>query len=170
MSGTLRDLVSRACQGRTAFLGIGSIDREDDGAGVQCAKLLDQAGVRDVFNCGTMPEKQVPAVRDGAYDSIVLLDAVDAGIEPGAVIVCDAREIESRFPQISTHKLSMSVLARLLTDGSASRVWLVGIQPASVAGNRSGLTGEVTVTVGLLARCIEDCMCTPSAIQEHLCM
>jgi len=171
MSDTLRDLILPTCQGKTAFLGIGSIDREDDGVGVKCAGMLIDAGVDHVFIGATVPEKIIPAIRDGGFDSIVLLDAVDAGSEPGAVMVCDAGEIENRFPQISTHKLSMSLLERLLTDGNQARVWLVGIQPQSVERGRSELSGVVGETAALLARSFEDCLsATPSAIQEHLCM
>lgn len=171
MSESLRDLVARACRGRTAFLGIGAAEREDDAAGVRCAALLLEAGVGDVFVGATTPEQCIPAIRDGGYDTIVLLDAVDAGIEPGSVLLCDAQEIESRFPQISTHKLSASLLARLLTDGNDSRVWLLGIAAGSIAHSGAALTGPVDETVRLLARCIEDNMhATPSEVQEHLCI
>ena len=170
MNGTLGEMVADACRGRTAFLGVGSVDREDDGAGVRCAEHLARAGIGNVFIGAATPERCVPSIRDGGFDSVVLLDAVDTGAEPGSVVMCDAQEIEHRFPAVSTHKLPLSLLARLLSDGNGSRVNLIGIEAGSVIENRSEMTQRVRETVESLAGCIEDRMLSNSSVvQEQLC-
>ena len=68
---------------------------------------------------------------------MVFLDAVSTGAEPGSVVFLDASEIKNRFPQVSTHKFALGALAGLIEAESPSRVWLLGIQPAtSTAGQR----------------------------------
>jgi hydrogenase maturation protease len=113
--------------GRVAFLGIGNTDRADDGAGVVLARLLMQRGVKNVFEDGPTPERLIPRLRDQEYDTIVFLDAVEAGSEPGSAVILDAQRMKSAFPQISTHKLALSTLASLVAEGSTADVWLLGI-------------------------------------------
>ena len=59
----------------------------------------------------TTPEHHLARLTDGAYDHVVFLDAVDAGVAPGAVLWLEADDIQARFPQVSTHRLSLGLLA-----------------------------------------------------------
>ena len=91
------------------------------------------AGLPFVFEGGMEPERVLPRVRDLGCETIVFLDAVDVAAKPGSVVVMDALEIVGRFPQISTHKLSLGTLAKLVAGGNESRVFLIGIQPETIA-------------------------------------
>jgi hydrogenase maturation protease len=140
-----------AClKGKMAFLGIGNTDLGDDGFGVFLARELKAAGVRDAIDCGTVPEKWVAEVASRDFDHIVFLDAVLAGQTPGTVVFMDAEEIKTRFPQISTHKISLGILADLILRQSSSRVWLIGVQPKSVEENAL-LSDEVSQSLACLA-------------------
>jgi hydrogenase maturation protease len=84
------------------------------------------------------------------FDTILFLDAVDAGRMAGDVVLLDAAAIEARFPQVSTHRLSLGVLARALQAESGCRVCLLGVQPGSLALS-AGLSPAVRDSVCLLS-------------------
>ena len=92
-------------------MGLGNIDCGDDGFGVRLAEELLEAGVPDVEVAGTTPEHYVGRVADQGFDHLVFLDAVDFGGPPGSVVLLDGSEISAHYPQISTHKISLGVLA-----------------------------------------------------------
>lgn len=163
---TLRELLT----GTVCFLGIGNSDRADDGAGMVLARLLTQHGVTDVFEAGTTPERLVPMLRD-SYETIVFLDAVDAGLEPGSVIFLDAQQIKNRFQQVSTHKLALSTLAGLVSEGTVRSVWLIGIQAQTIELGRAVLSPEVDSTLHVLADGIAEAMERPvRAHRERSCI
>ena len=166
LSETLRELLT----GTVCFLGIGNTDRADDGAGVVLARLLIQRGMTCVFEAGATPERLVPALRD-SYETIVFLDAVDAGLEPGSVIILDAQQIKNRFPQVSTHKLALSTLAGLISEGTTGSIWLIGIQAQTIECGRAILSPEVDLTLHALAGRIAEAMERPvRAHRERLCI
>lgn len=88
-------------------------------------------GVRVVL-AGLEPERHLSQLADGRFDHVVFLDAVDCGAEPGAVALLNASEMASRFPQVSTHRISLGLLARLIEAEGRTRVWLLGIQPGTL--------------------------------------
>ena len=65
----------------------------------------------DVIVAGTAPDRYVGRVADDGFDHVVFLDAVDFGGAPGSAVFLSANEIAGRFPQISTHKISLGALA-----------------------------------------------------------
>ncbi|MCU0609557.1 MAG: hydrogenase maturation protease [Chitinispirillaceae bacterium] len=167
MNNEITETLKLACSGTTAFLGIGNTDRNDDGAGVALCRLLAAGGVPNVFEGGMQPEKVLGDIRDQRFDSVIFVDAMDLNSEPGAFTILDAQELVSRFPQISTHKLSLGTLAHILAEGTDTKVWLVGIQPKSIDMDSAGLSGarisaEVTSTIFLLVREITN-------VQEPVC-
>jgi hydrogenase maturation protease len=163
---TLREILT----GSVAFLGIGNSDRGDDGAGIALALLLKQAGVPHVFEGGKEPERLVPLLRDGAFDTVVFLDAVEAGLEPGAAVILDREQMRDRFPQVSTHKLSLASLAGLVAEAAARRIWLIGIQAGSIDLGAAGLEQPVGVVVRALAQGIAGVVKhTSTANREPVC-
>jgi hydrogenase 3 maturation protease len=162
------DILISACSGKTAFLCIGNPDRGDDGLGMVLASLLRDSGVPNVYDGGTTPERKIPAIRDGGFDSVLFIDAVDVGAEPGSVTILDAQEIAGRYPQISTHKLSLGTLARLLSDTRECRIRLLGIQPATIEFGAPGLSQEIDTMVHELARQIA--MIVAAAHEERICI
>jgi hydrogenase maturation protease len=114
---------------------------------VRLAEELIQAGVPDVVIAGNTPEAFIGRIAGEGFDHLVFLDAVDFGGEPGSVVFLNSDEIAARFPQISTHKISLGLLARQVEANGTTRTWLLGVQPASL---RSG-TPAVSTTVEILA-------------------
>jgi hydrogenase maturation protease len=168
MSG-LAPALEALCRGATAFVGVGNTDRGDDGAGVALARRLRAHGIAHVFDGAIAPERHLAALRDGSFDTVVFLDAVDAGAEPGSIVLLDASAIAARYPMVSTHKLSLGLLARMTAGEGRPRVWLLGIQPDSIA-MRPALSAVVENTVSALALQIADAVVASCrTIEEPVC-
>ena len=150
MKRDLKEELRDAMAGRTAFVGIGNTDLGDDALGVRLAEKLQRAGVSTAVVAGTVPENIAGVLARGGYDNVVFLDAVDFGAEAGSVVLMDATEIQSRFPQVSTHKISLGMTARVIQSESQARVWLLGVQPASLRTG-SEMSEPVKQTLKLLA-------------------
>jgi hydrogenase 3 maturation protease len=146
--------LARILQGRAAVVGVGNVARGDDGLGVRLAELIQElrlppAGVRVVV-AGSGPERILTALSGGAFAHVLFLDAVEFGGGPGAVILLEAAGMIARWPQISTHQLSLGLLAQMIEAGGATKAWLLGVQPASLITG-AGLSPKVQATAELLA-------------------
>jgi hydrogenase 3 maturation protease len=144
-------------------MGVGSTDYGDDGFGIRLAEKLERNLANRpngpiVIDAGTMPERYTGRVADEAYDSLVFFDAVDFGGEPGDVLVADSEEMESRFPQISTHKISLGMLARWIESGGVTKAWLIGVQPESLKMGQ-GISPTVQNTLDILEELLNDMWC-----------
>jgi hydrogenase maturation protease len=112
-----------------------------------------------VFITGTTPERWISRVADEGFDYLVFLDAVEFGGSPGSVVLVDSDEMAARFPQISTHKLSLGLLAKQVEANGRTKAWLLGVQPESL---RSGeeLTPAVRATFELMLDLLKGCLRT----------
>jgi hydrogenase maturation protease len=154
----LREQLQERLTGRICLVGIGNVELGDDGFGVKLAAALLARGVNrreqapegspapiadprfigkeaarlSVLIAGTEPERHLGGVFEAGFDQVVFLDAVEFGGAPGAVIFLGAAEMESRFPQVSTHKLSLGLLANWVEAHGATRAWLLGVQPETL--------------------------------------
>ena len=128
----LREQLRDCLQGRVCLMGLGNVDYGDDGFGVRLAEELLAAGVPDVVIAGTMPDRYVGQTAAEGFDRLVFLDTVEFGGAPGSVVFLNAEEMSARFPQISTHKISLSVLARWAEASGTTKAWVLGVQPESI--------------------------------------
>jgi hydrogenase 3 maturation protease len=128
----LREQLEQCFAGRVCLMGLGNTDYSDDGFGVRLAEALASAGVPDVIVAGTTPDRCLGRVTDGGYDVLIFLDAVEFGGAPGSVVFLDAGEMAARFPQISTHKISLGTLAKWVESSGPTRTHLLGVQPQSL--------------------------------------
>jgi hydrogenase maturation protease len=126
----LRQQLESSLCGRVCFMGLGNTDYGDDGFGVYLAEALIVAGVPNVIIAGTTPDRCIG--RTASFDHVVFLDAVDFGGEPGAAVFLDSPQMAARFPQISTHKISLALLAQWAEAGATTKAWLLGVQPESL--------------------------------------
>jgi len=118
--------------GRVCLIGVGNVDYGDDSFGVHLAEELIAAGVSDVVIAGTSPERFVGQITQAGFDHVVFLDAVDFSGEPGSVVLLDSTRIAARFAQISTHKISLGLLAKWIEANAETKAWLLGVQPESL--------------------------------------
>ena len=132
MSLDLRTDLAAKLKGRTCVIGIGSSEWGDDAFGVDVASSLKETGYPDVITAGATPERLVGRIPVG-YDHILLVDALDFPGEPGSVVFLESSQLRSRYPQVSTHKLSLGALACALEHETGAKVWCLGAKPFSLA-------------------------------------
>jgi len=153
----LCEQLQRCFQGSVCLMGLGNIDYSDDGFGVCLADAITQRlepneeAFRDVMviNAGTIPERFIGSLAEKDFDHLVFLDAVEFGGVPGSVLFLNAEGIVDRFPQISTHKISLSLMAKWIEESTTTKTWLLGVQPASLKAAH-GLTPAVQTTLTIL--------------------
>lgn len=157
----LREELRRALAGHVAVVGVGNPDLGDDGAGVCVAEALAEQGMPDVYIGERSPERWLGRLAGGAYHSVLFVDVVEAGRPAGDVVLLDAAQVRARFPQVSTHRLTIGTLARLL-ETAGVRILLLGIQPGSLALG-AGLSAPVQTTVAALVDLFTDLDIGPRA-------
>jgi hydrogenase 3 maturation protease len=150
-------------EGGVCLMGVGNTELGDDGLGVQLAERLAGDGVPNVVVAGTSPECFLGCGANAQAAHIVFLDAVDFGGAPGSVVFLNAREMENRFPQISTHKLSLGLLAKCVEANGRTHAWLLGVQPESLRPSHE-LSSTVKRTVDVLEHWISDHFVTSAEI------
>jgi len=159
----LREQLKQCFQGSACLVGLGNPDYGDDGLGVKLAEAISErltgmgkyALVRHVVNAGATPERFIGPVKELGCDHLIFIDAVDFGGETGSAILLDEDEMEARFPQISTHKISVKLLAKLFGENGRTKVRLLGVQPRSLQSGK-GLTPVVQKTVDILSELLCD--------------
>jgi hydrogenase maturation protease len=102
-----------------------------------------------VIVADTTPERFISRVADEGFDLVIFLDAVEFGAAPGSVVLLDSSEMAARFPQASTHKLSLGLLARQIEANGRTKAWLLGVQPESLRPGEQ-LTPTVRASLELL--------------------
>jgi len=126
----LRRQLEQSLRGRICFMGLGSSDYGDDGFGVRFAEKLIDVGIPDVIVAGTTPDRWI--TRLSCFDHVVFLDAVEFGGAAGDVVFLDSAAMAARFPQISTHKIALELLAQWIEANGKTKAWLLGVQPESL--------------------------------------
>ncbi|HXZ78414.1 MAG TPA: hydrogenase maturation protease [Terriglobales bacterium] len=154
MRAQLADLL----RGQVGFVGIGNVDCADDGFGVQLAEALLAKGVPNVFVARSTPERWIGRIADEHFSTLLFLDAVDFGADAGSLVLMKSAEIAERFPQISTHKISLGVLARCAEANGDTRVWLLGAQPESVSFGKQ-LSPVLQTTISAVSTLLGELAC-----------
>lgn len=134
-------------------MGVGNPLKGDDAIGIMVVRELEKhknALQEEVIfiNCETVPENYLYTIREEKPSHLMLIDAVDAGIEPGSLIFSEVRKQEELA--VSTHSLPLSVLADFLRNLMDVKVILLGIQVADLSF-REGLSKSLTGMPGKIA-------------------
>jgi hydrogenase maturation protease len=114
------------------WIGVGNSAYADDAAGIVLAQLLLDSHLPHVAIAGANPERWICATDGIRWPNVIFLDAVELGAEPGSAVFLGADAMVAQFPQVTTHKLSLGLLARYVEAQSNARAWLLGIQPHSL--------------------------------------
>jgi hydrogenase maturation protease len=162
----LREQLERCLQGRVCLMGLGNLEYGDDGFGVRLAERLRvvfEGPGAQVIAAGNAPERFLGRCVEGNYDHVLFFDAVDFGGIPGAVVFLNSSQTASRFPQVSTHKISLGLLAKWVESNGKTKGWLLGVQPESLAPSRR-FSEAVRQTFELLARLFDQV-----ALEKNAC-
>ena len=146
--GLREDLASKLA-GRTVVVGVGDAHKADDGAGPKMVEALADAGFLGVVDSGTTPELETWRIREMEPDSVLFVDAVDFGGEPGDVVVLKANDLrESGF---DTHRAPLRLTMRYIELELGAACHLLAVQPKSVQHGLP-MCAEVRRSVEDLAR------------------
>jgi hydrogenase maturation protease len=157
----LREQLEQSLRGRACLLGIGNVDYGDDGFGVRLAEELIAAGMPHVVVAGTNPERVIGRLVSQEFAHIVFLDAVEFGESPGSLVFLNAEQMAARFPQVSTHKISLGLLAKWVEATGTTKAWLLGVQPESVKPGP-----QLTATVRKTLRAVNELLVGLRALRE----
>lgn len=119
-------------------MGVGNDIRGDDAVGELVAREFDNDDWKTV-DCGSVPENHIIMVEEDEYETVVLVDAANMGLEPGEIRIV-SRELLNVFT-MSTHALPLSLVIDYLEEGT-KEVYLIGIQPKDMR-LKEGITQEV---------------------------
>lgn len=136
-------------------LGVGNVLMSDEGVGVHAVTALETGyalpeGVRCVDG-GTSTHELLGDLED--LDHLIVIDAVSAGLAPGAMIRLEGAEVPSAFTtKLSPHQVGIAdLLATLTFIGRAPKhVVLFGVEPVR-------LTLDMSLSEVVAARVPELC-------------
>lgn len=118
---------------------IGNRDGGDDAVGPYIAdKLKEKESIGFlVLDCGIVPENYTSVVKRHKPRNLIIIDAVDMGLDPGDIRIVPKEKIG--VMHISTHGIPLSVLIGYL-EAHVENIFFIGIQPKNMF---NGITSSV---------------------------
>jgi len=114
-------------QGKGLIVGIGNPLRGDGGVGPETIKRLKSSFPAPLsLDVGEVPENYLGKIVEEKPDTIVLIDAIDFSASPGTIKIIEGDDI--RDESLSTHNVSLSIIAKYLQKETFADVFLIGIQ------------------------------------------
>lgn len=111
------------------LLCVGNSMMGDDGAGPLLAETCaaNPTGRWVVIDGGSAPENDIVAIRELCPDRLLIVDATDMGLSPGAIRIVDPDDIAEMF-MMTTHNMPLNYLIDQLKEDVGEVIFL-GIQP-----------------------------------------
>lgn len=137
-------------------MGVGSVLRSDDAAGMYLIELLRKKIRRDdvlLIAGSNAPENFTGVIKNFAPDKLLIVDAAHMGFLPGEMKIVPAASIGG--VSVSTHMLPLSIMLDYLKTEAGCEVLLIGVQPRSTEQGL-GMSAEVKSGVRQLAECFGD--------------
>lgn len=142
--------IKNRINGKVAIVAIGNIMRGDDALGPKLIELLKARSANaSLFDCGTAPENYIFPILSSACNTIILVDAADLKLEPGAAKVLGVENIAN--VGFSTHNPSPRLFIDLLKTGKEDlNIFVVSVQAKTTALG-SPMSEEVMRGLDILA-------------------
>ena len=152
--GVIQSLETSISAESMAVIGLGNLDRADDGVGLALVSRLQVYLPERIF---LETEHNVEALVLRLLDrediqTILFIDATHFGGEPGHVRFFRVENSRQFFPVVSTHQVPLSLLMNMIVD-HGKLPFLLGIQPKSVQ-LFGPMSLEVQETMNLLEKVI----------------
>ncbi|MCL2632746.1 MAG: hydrogenase 3 maturation endopeptidase HyCI [Coriobacteriia bacterium] len=127
--------------------------RADDAAGTMIAERLEGLqGRAQAFAGYSAPENLTGEIKRFSPDIVLVIDAIDLGVEPGEVRVIELDEIGG--VSFSTHMLPLKIIIEYLRQETGAEVVLLGIQVSSIEFMQK-MTEAVRATVDAIVDSLE---------------
>jgi len=118
-------------KGKVVIIGIGNTLRKDDGFGPALISRLKEKIKAICIDAGTTPENYTGKIVRENPDTILIVDALDLGRNPGEFEILEKDDIvKSGF---STHDISPNMFIEYLQDQTHADIYMLGLQPKSVS-------------------------------------
>ncbi|MBF0494929.1 MAG: hydrogenase maturation peptidase HycI [Candidatus Omnitrophica bacterium] len=120
---------------RIAFLGVGSLLRGDDAAGMLLAEEISKSKtkrnnkIRVLFG-ETAPENFTGEIKKFKPTHLIIADAVDTGEKPGTIVLIEPED--AKGASFCTHSLPIKILADYLYQSTHCEIIIIGIQPKTL--------------------------------------
>jgi hydrogenase 3 maturation protease len=157
---------------RVVVLGVGNPMRGDDGIGACLADRLQGNVNATVVNAGDVPENYLGPVAAARPEVVVIVDAAELGAAPGEIAIVEVNELGAEYPRstrrvaggaaLSTHNASLSLFIKVLQSEIQTDVFLLGVQPASMAFG-APMSRAVAAALRLLEDLFQSCCPEPTS-------
>ncbi len=127
----ITDGLEAILSGSVLILGVGNIDKGDDGAGSVFVREIDGRVSATCIDAGVAPENFLEKVVQEKPDTVLIVDATDFGGDPGEVRIFEPSQVRSGG--LSTHALSLDMACQYLNDRIPVKISLIAIQPERTA-------------------------------------
>jgi len=144
---------------RTIVLGIGNRLGGDDAAGTSLVDMLNRrqhkaktlySGEITTIDTGTAPESYTSVIRRHRPELLILVDAADMGLSPGALRTVPPEKIT--MLTFCTHSMPLSMFISYVKE-FCGKILLVGVQPEQTETGR-GISKAVRTSLKRLAEAI----------------
>lgn len=115
-------------------VGMGNLLMADDGIGVHVVHQLQQKQFENVelIDAGTAVIHTADCLRGARH--IIVVDALEAGEEPGTIYLMSGEEVFENDYSLSVHSLGLKSALRFLAPDERPPDWtLVGIEPENIS-------------------------------------
>ena len=123
------DLIAEL-RGCVVVVGVGDLDRGDDGVGCSVAQMLKDMAVDYVVDSGNLPELDTWRIREMSPDTLIFVDAVDIKGSPGDIAILYSNDLRSFA--FETHHAPLRLTMEYLERELGCRCLLLAVQPANI--------------------------------------
>ena len=140
-------------EGLTVIVTIGNPLRSDDGIGPYIASCLHDTDNLKIIDAGYTPEDSIDEIVALKPSRIIIIDAADFEGTAGEISFVDREHIPET--SLSTHMISLKVIASLLEEDTKAKIKFLGIQPITVEF-KEGLSDEIKKTADEIVAAIKE--------------
>ena len=154
MSETLREIQKIVKDPETIIVCTGNILRGDDGVGIYIGRKLEELGLGGkVIVAEGGIEASIGEIRRAQGKRILLIDAVQANLKPGDIILTKVENIRETHLLI-THRIPIRIIAEILKQlYKVKEILILGIQVEKV-DVREGISRKVRETADKIVEII----------------
>jgi len=126
MQTNLKDIL----KGKIVIIGIGNIIRGDDGFGPLLIEKIKGDLELICLDGGTAPENYLGKIAKENPDTVLIIDAVYLGKNPGQYEILKGEDIAKCG--FTTHDISPVMFIEYLTNQTKANIYMLGVQPKGI--------------------------------------